>query len=133
MASSAPGTGTHSSGAFAKSSRSSLIVPSRSRMMSFIGAGSVRHQGQIGHLVHVGPGMLQQYEAIVTELRVVDVDHDLVEKSLRRRAQRRQRGQGLGIPALPSKTQSRLARQGQRLEEACLFFLLERGTIRRLR
>ena len=37
IASSAPGSGTHSSGDLTKSSRSSLMMPSRSRMTSFIG------------------------------------------------------------------------------------------------
>ena len=45
MASSAPGIGTHSSGDLTKSSRSSLMVPSRSRMMSFMGWCWLRRRG----------------------------------------------------------------------------------------
>src|SRR4051794_37791385 len=96
IASSEPAIGTHSSGDLTKSSRSSLIVPSRSRMMSFI-ACSARHEGQIGDLIHVGACMLQQRDAVRADLLVGNVDHYFVEERLGRAAERDQRCQGPSV------------------------------------
>src|SRR6186713_2539539 len=85
IASSEPGIGTHSAGDLTKSSRSSLIVPSRSRMTSFTTRLLDGETRQVGDAVHRRPQRGQQGEAVGAQGCGVDVDHDVVEKGIHRR------------------------------------------------
>jgi hypothetical protein len=69
IASSAPGIGTHSSALLTKSSRSSLMVPSRSRMTSFMAGASLRQPRQVGDPVHRRAQHGQQGEPVWRERR----------------------------------------------------------------
>jgi hypothetical protein len=89
MASRAPGKGSHSEGDLTYSALSSLMVPSRSRMTSFISACQSR---QIGHAVHGDVQAFEQALAVQTQVHFFGIDHDTVEECVHRRAQR---GEGL--------------------------------------
>src|SRR3954471_23081770 len=52
IASSAPGSGCHSSGVLMNASLSTLIVPSRSRITSFMAAALLREAREVGDAVH---------------------------------------------------------------------------------
>src|SRR6201746_2227435 len=73
IASSAPGSGTHSCGVLTNSSLSTLIVPSRSRMTSFMAGrcgvllGKAR---QVGDPVHGLVQGSQQPEAVQPQVRL---------------------------------------------------------------
>src|SRR5690349_9327100 len=70
IASSAPGSGIHSSGDLMNASLSTLMVPSRSRMTSFIAATLRGEPGEVGHAVH---GLVQrgeQAEAIQAQVGI---------------------------------------------------------------
>ncbi len=95
IASSEPGIGTHSSGDLTKSSRSSLIVPSRSRMTSFMRRASrpqtARRDRSATRFIVVRSGA-EQGQPVGAQRRRVGVDHDVVEEGIDRRLQRRRAG-----------------------------------------
>src|SRR3569832_225015 len=85
IASSAPGKGGHSSGDLMYWSLSRLIVPSRSRMTSFMWSGG--EPREVGHSVH---GLVQRHEqaqAVQAQVRLLRIDHHLVEEGVHRVAQ----------------------------------------------
>src|SRR6478609_4173257 len=100
MASRAPGSGCHSCGDLMYWSLSTLMVPSRSRMTSFIGGSLLDDQArQVGHAVHGAVQGGEQAQAVGAQLRVLGVDHHVVEEPVDRRTQRGQRLQRGGVVA----------------------------------
>src|SRR5690606_37023512 len=115
MASSAPGMGFHSSGDLMNWSESTLMTPSRSRMMSFIGmvvypglcdaravagrrAGrSGRQARDVGHLVHQAGKLRQQRDAVGAGQRLLGHHHDVLEELVHSLAQAGERAQRVGV------------------------------------
>src|SRR4051812_9806212 len=81
IASSAPGSGCHSSGVLMNSSLSTLMVPSRSRMTSLM-RSSLGQAGQVGHAVHRLVQGGEQAEAVQAQVRLLRVDHHAVEEGI---------------------------------------------------
>src|SRR5512140_124776 len=96
MASIAPGSGFHSSGDLMYSSLSALMVPSRSRMTSFM-VRSCRQAGQVRNPVHRLVQRGQQTQAVQSQVGLLGIDHYLVEERIHGAAQPRQGLQRAGV------------------------------------
>src|SRR6218665_2052806 len=106
IASSAPGSGFHSASDLTKSSLSSLMVPSRSRMTSFIvwvAGMSGGQAGQVSHAVHGIVQALEQAQAVGAQRGVFGIDHHTVEESIDRRLEHGQLAQRSGVFAIGIK------------------------------
>src|ERR1044072_6318686 len=102
MASSEPGSATHSSGDLMNASESALITPSRSRITTFL-VGMARGSGgesrNVGDAIHLLMQRAEQGQPIGAQRGIHGVHHHVVEKRVDRFAQRGARGQRARVVA----------------------------------
>src|SRR4051794_13685410 len=102
MASSEPGSATHSSGDLMNASESTLITPSRSRMTTFLvgmACGSGGEPGNVRDAIHLLMQRAEQGQAVCTQRRIFRIDHHVVKESVDRFAQCGERSQRARVVA----------------------------------